>query len=114
MSLEAFRNRIETIRDPEVVNQWLAKMKKTTRYTWKSGIKHAPAAAAAAVESKPADAGAPVPAAIEATAAPADAPADPATDAPAESPPVEAAAPAPAPAEPSKPVIPTFDTLEDA
>ena len=35
MSIEAYRSRIETIRDPEVVNQWLAKMKKTTRYTWK-------------------------------------------------------------------------------
>lgn len=35
MSLDAFRARIETVRDPEVVNQWLAKMKKTTRYTWK-------------------------------------------------------------------------------
>jgi hypothetical protein len=36
MSLEAYRNRIETVRDPEVVAQWLAKMKKTTRYTWKN------------------------------------------------------------------------------
>jgi hypothetical protein len=46
MSLEAFRSRIETVRDPEVVNQWLAKMKKTTRYTWKLNAKPAPAAAA--------------------------------------------------------------------
>lgn len=44
MSIEAYRTRIETVRDPEVVNQWLAKMKKTTRYTWKTS---APAAAAA-------------------------------------------------------------------
>ncbi|MBK9991676.1 MAG: hypothetical protein IPP19_13320 [Verrucomicrobia bacterium] len=35
MSLDAFRGRIETVRDPEVVTQWLTKMKKTTRYTWK-------------------------------------------------------------------------------
>ena len=35
MSLDAYRTRIETVRDPEVVNQWLEKMKKTTRYTWK-------------------------------------------------------------------------------
>lgn len=35
MSLEAYRSRIETVRDPEVVAQWLEKMKKTTRYTWK-------------------------------------------------------------------------------
>ncbi|MEO6567601.1 MAG: hypothetical protein ABIO94_02460, partial [Opitutaceae bacterium] len=38
MSLEAYRNRIETIRDPEVVAQWLEKMKKTTRYTWKNPV----------------------------------------------------------------------------
>ncbi len=48
MSLEAFRGRIETIRDPEVVNQWLEKMKKTTRYTWKlSGAAAKPAAVSA-------------------------------------------------------------------
>ena len=35
MGFEAFRGRIETVRDAEVVNQWLAKMRKTTRYTWK-------------------------------------------------------------------------------
>jgi hypothetical protein len=36
MSLEAYKARIETVRDPEVVNQWLEKMKKVTRYTWKN------------------------------------------------------------------------------
>jgi hypothetical protein len=35
MPFERFRERIETVRDPEVVNQWLEKMKKATRYTWK-------------------------------------------------------------------------------
>ncbi|HEU5079941.1 MAG TPA: hypothetical protein VFT72_12070 [Opitutaceae bacterium] len=35
MPFEVYRSRIETVRDPEVVNQWLEKMKKTTRYTWK-------------------------------------------------------------------------------
>ncbi|MDF9827492.1 hypothetical protein M2447_001585 [Ereboglobus sp. PH5-10] len=35
MNMDAFRSRIETVRDPEVVNQWLEKMKKATRYTWK-------------------------------------------------------------------------------
>jgi hypothetical protein len=35
MPFEMFRERIETVRDPEVVNQWLEKMKKATRYTWK-------------------------------------------------------------------------------
>ena len=37
MPFEVYRERIETVRDPEVVNQWLEKMKKTTRYTWKLG-----------------------------------------------------------------------------
>ncbi len=35
LPFEVYRSRIETVRDPEVVNQWLAKMKKVTRYTWK-------------------------------------------------------------------------------
>ena len=37
MSFDAFKSRVESVRDPEVVNQWLEKMKKTTRYTWKQG-----------------------------------------------------------------------------
>jgi hypothetical protein len=51
MSLEAFRSRIETIRDPEVVAQWLEKMKKTTRYTWKM---NSPKPATAPVAEAPA------------------------------------------------------------
>ena len=47
MPFETFRSRIETVRDPAVVAQWLEKMKKTTRYTWKAGAK--PAAAPAPV-----------------------------------------------------------------
>jgi hypothetical protein len=84
MVFEAYRSRIETIRDPEVVNQWLAKMKKTTRYTWKQAA--APVAPAAAI-------------------VPIDAPA---AEVPAESAPAEVA-----PAE-AVPVVPTFDNLEDA
>ena len=42
ISFEGFRSRVESVRDPEVVNQWLEKMKKTTRYTWK--LNSAPAA----------------------------------------------------------------------
>jgi hypothetical protein len=38
MPFEAFRARIETVRDPEVVNRWLEKMKKVTRYTWKGPV----------------------------------------------------------------------------
>jgi hypothetical protein len=44
MPFEKFRERIESVRDPELINQWLEKMKKATRYTWKSG---SPAEAAA-------------------------------------------------------------------
>lgn len=86
MSLEAFKSRIETIRDPEIVNQWLEKMKKTTRYTWKlvaAGAKPAAAVAAPAEGSAPADASTEVASAPAAEAAPA-------------------------------PVAPTFDSLEDA
>jgi len=90
---EAFKNRIETVRDPEVVNQWLAKMKKTTRYTWK--------------QAGPAGSG-------PAAAAP-DAPASPA---PGEE---EGAASStdstegvsPAPTAPTAPAAPSFDNLED-
>ncbi len=44
MPFEQYRERIETVRDPEVVNQWLDKMKKTTRYTWKLGAQGEPPA----------------------------------------------------------------------
>ena len=42
MPFEMYRERIETVRDPEVVNQWLEKMKKATRYTWKLGAEGEP------------------------------------------------------------------------
>ncbi len=35
MSLESYRGRIESVRDPELIKQWQDKMKKITRYTWK-------------------------------------------------------------------------------
>ena len=35
MPFDVYRTRIESVRDPEAVNQWLEKMKKVTRYTWK-------------------------------------------------------------------------------
>ncbi len=41
MPLEAFRARIESVREPEVVNQWLEQMKKITRYVWKHGAEGA-------------------------------------------------------------------------
>jgi len=69
MAFDAFRSRIETVRDPEVVAQWLEKMKKTTRYTWKTSAKPAPvatpaaepAADAPAAEAATAEAAVPVP-----------------------------------------------------
>lgn len=84
VGFDAFRARIETVRDPEIVNQWLAKMKKTTRFTWKL----------------------PVPGAKPAEPAEAPAPAAPA--------PEGAEAAAPEPAAPALSNVPTFDTLEDA
>ena len=102
MSLEAFRSRIDTIRDPEVVNQWLAKMKKTTRFTWKlNGAAKTKAAPAAPAPETAAEPSAPA----EAT----DAPSAENAAAPAAA---AEAAPAAAPAAPS--TTPTFDTLEDA
>jgi len=86
MSFEAFRGRIETIRDPEVVNQWLEKMKKTTRYTWKlSGAAAKPAAVSV-----------------------------PAAEAAPEADGVAAAESAPAPLAEAAPAVPSFDSLEDA
>ncbi len=92
LPFEAFRNRIETVRDPEVVNQWLAKMKKTTRYTWKLGTKTAPATPAAASSDEAAAAAEPT-ATVPDVVAPA----------------ADLTAPAPAAT-----AAPAFDTLEDA
>jgi len=130
MSLEAYRNRIETIRDPEVVAQWLEKMKKTTRYTWKVSSKPAKsaavtAAAAPAVESVPAAAAEAAPPAPETALTSAEATAGvPAADASAaEATPASASAEvAPTPetpavsAEPAadKPAAQSFDNFEDA
>jgi hypothetical protein len=94
MAFEAFRSRIETIRDPEVVKQWLEKMKKTTRYTWKLSATAKPAETptVVAAEVKPA----------EATA-----------EAPVEAPASEAARAAPVELTPA-PAAPTFDSFDDA
>lgn len=54
MPLDVFRSRIETVRDPEVVAQWLEKMKKTTRYTWKQSAKPAATAPTPTVATEPA------------------------------------------------------------
>ncbi|HXB02105.1 MAG TPA: hypothetical protein VNV15_04725 [Opitutaceae bacterium] len=51
MPFEQFRERIESVRDPELINQWLEKMKRATRYTWKAGSPAAAKPAAPVVES---------------------------------------------------------------
>ncbi|MFZ9745023.1 MAG: hypothetical protein ACO3G4_00155 [Opitutaceae bacterium] len=91
LPFEAFKNRIETVRDPEVVKQWLDKMRRTVRYTWKVAAPAAAPAPAPAPEAPPAE---PSP---EITATAADVPAS------------EAAVPAA-----ETPAGPSFDTLEDA
>ncbi len=91
MPFEAYKAKIETVRDAELVAQWLEKMKKTTRYTWKP----APAKPAKG-SSKPAENVEPV------EVAAADTPIE-ATDA-SEIPAIESSA-APAPA---------FDSIEEA
>ncbi len=35
MPFERFRERLETVKEPEVIAQWTEKMKKVTRYVWK-------------------------------------------------------------------------------
>jgi hypothetical protein len=93
MPFERFRESIVSVREPEVVAQWLEKMKKATRYTWKQpGAKIITPAPAAPSEAF------------------ADASIAPAAEevAPAAEPAVEAT-----PATPATPAI-TFDNIEDA
>ncbi len=78
MPFEAFKARIESVREPEAIQAWLDKMKKTTRYTWKQpGAATSAAAAPAAtpspapVEGEPVAEAAPAESAAEAPAAPA-------------------------------------------
>ena len=94
MPFEAFRARIESVREPEAIQAWLDKMKKTTRYTWKTPAPKAEAAPAAPSETSGDTA------AASDTSAPSEAPA-------AVPPAEEPAAPAAAPAV-------TFDSFDDA
>jgi hypothetical protein len=118
MPFEKFRDSIVSIREPEVAQQWLDKMKKTMRFTWKP-VSAATAKAVAA----------PAPMAEVASAAPApEAPADaapaevtPTSEVPAASVPETAPAPAPetTPASasegvPAAPAGPSFDSYEEA
>ncbi|MDP2137026.1 MAG: hypothetical protein Q8J74_04150, partial [Candidatus Didemnitutus sp.] len=98
MSFERFRDSIVSAREPEVVQAWLEKMKKTTRYTWKTAADKAPAPAAAAPEAT-----VEAPDAAEAPATDATPPADVTPAA------MEGAAPGA-----EVPAGPSFDSFEEA
>ncbi len=106
MSFERFRESIVSVREPEVAAQWLEKMKKATRYTWKT-----PAAKTGTIPPFET-----IPATTEATE-PKPAPA-PVAEVPVS--PSEASTPAgeaPVPAEASAPVAAapvSFDNIEEA
>lgn len=97
MPFEKFRDSIVSSREPEVVQQWMDKMKKATRYTWKPQPAKPAAAVTAPAIAAPAEGVTP---AAEAAVAPA-----------AETAPVAETAPAPAP---EVAAGPSFDSLEDA
>ena len=124
MPFERFRESVISVREPEVIAQWMEKMKKATRYTWRP-----PAAKPASTPPMEAAAAAPAPvapASAEASAAAAAALADKTEGKPAESQSAEApaspsdvSAEGSAKAEAAVPVVSapaplTFDTIEDA
>ncbi len=53
LPFEVYRGKIESVRDPEAIAQWLEKMKKATRYTWKLTSSAAAAVAPAAPAAEP-------------------------------------------------------------
>ena len=76
---DAYKARVESVREPELIAQWLEKMKKATRYTLKSKAPVAtPAAVEATASAEPASDAAPAAESAPAT----DSPAAPAADAP--------------------------------
>ncbi len=90
MPFERFRESIVSLREPEIIAQWMEKMKKATRYTWKPPV-------ARPATTPPMEVSAPVTAPADGTPTP------------------EAAAPA-APAAPvaDAPAPISFDSIEDA
>lgn len=91
MSFDQFRDSVVSVREPEVVQQWMEKMKKVTRYTWKPiAPKPSPAPAAGT------DSATPVPAAADGN-----------------TPVSEAPAPAAAPTA-EVPAGPSFDSFDEA
>lgn len=53
LPFEVYRSKIESVREPEVIAQWLEKMKKTIRYTWKVAVTAAPLTPAVVDASEP-------------------------------------------------------------
>jgi hypothetical protein len=109
MSFDRFRDSIVSVREPEVAAQWLEKMKKATRFTWKPPVAKT-AAPAEATAGKPAAAPTPestptapaVPVETSASAEPAAKPTvetQPAAETPAAAPAADAI---------------SFDNIEDA
>lgn len=64
MDFERFSSRIESVRDPEVVEQWLESMKRVTRYTWR-GDENVPVKENAVTAPEPAEKEAAAPAPVD-------------------------------------------------
>jgi hypothetical protein len=101
MPFEKFRDGIVSVREPEVVQQWLDKMKKTTRYTWKT-VAAKPASASTVAGAAPAAPAEATPSAVETPEA-----------APAAVPTAEATNPLPEAAA-KESGGPSFDSLDEA
>lgn len=97
MPFEKFRDSIVSSREPEVVQQWMDKMKKATRYTWNPKLAKPAAPASAPAVATPAEGAAPVDSAAAATPSPEVAPET-----------------TPAPAPETAPAGPSFDSLDEA
>jgi len=80
MPFEAYRSRIETVREPELINQWLDKMKRVTRYTWKNPTQPRRAEADAPRQTAPEAEPNPPTAAADAPEAPSQEPPPPSFD----------------------------------
>ena len=92
LPFEVYRNKIESVREPEAIAQWLEKMKKATRYTWKVATSAAAPVAPAAETAEVSEAATPV----EGEA------------------PAAETAPAPAAESPAAPAAVSFDSFEEA
>lgn len=101
MSFDRFRENIVSVREPEVATQWLEKMKKAVRYTWKPPAPRTATTPPMEVAPKP----------VETSAS-----AEPTADKSAETPAPETAPAAETPAATPAPAVEvvSFDSIEDA